>query len=42
VKIFCTKTQYQGKATDGIRLQPIVPKPAAKPAADDPNALPAA
>jgi hypothetical protein len=30
VKIRCTRTQFQGKATDGIRLEAIVPKPALK------------
>ena len=30
VKIRCARTQYQGKATDGIRLEAIVPKPALK------------
>ncbi len=34
VKIRCARTQYQGKATDGIRLEAIVPKPALK---DDVN-----
>jgi hypothetical protein len=28
VKIFCAPTQYQGKRVDGIRVEPIVPKPA--------------
>jgi hypothetical protein len=30
VKIFCARTSYQGKKTDGIRVEPIVPKPALK------------
>jgi hypothetical protein len=30
VKIKCARTQFQGKATDGVRLEAIVPKPAAK------------
>jgi hypothetical protein len=30
VKIKCARTQFQGKATDGIRIEAIVPKPAAK------------
>jgi len=34
VKIRCARTQYQVKATDGIRLEAIVPKPALK---DDVN-----
>jgi hypothetical protein len=35
VKIHCVKTQFQGKPTDGIRLMPIVPKPAPKPTAEN-------
>jgi hypothetical protein len=27
VKIKCARTKFQGKAVDGIRLDPIVPKP---------------
>jgi len=30
IKVFCAPTRYQGKATDGIRVEPIVPKPALK------------
>ena len=30
VKIRCARTQYQGKPTDGIRLDAIVAKPALK------------
>jgi hypothetical protein len=30
VKIKCVRTQFQGKATDGLRLDPIVPRPAPK------------
>jgi hypothetical protein len=30
IKIYCAKTQYQGKSVDGLRVQPIVPKPALK------------
>jgi hypothetical protein len=30
VKIRCARTHYQGKATDGIRLEAIVGKPASK------------
>ena len=30
VKIKCARTQFQGKATDGIRLEAIVAKPASK------------
>jgi hypothetical protein len=29
-KIFCAPTRFQGKAVDGIRVEPIVPKPALK------------
>jgi hypothetical protein len=27
VKIFCARTSYQGKKTDGIRVEAIIPKP---------------
>jgi hypothetical protein len=30
VKIRCARTQFQGKTVDGIRLDPIKPKPALK------------
>jgi hypothetical protein len=30
IKIYCVKTQYQGKTVDGLRIEPIVPKPAPK------------
>jgi len=30
IKIRCTRTQYQGKNVDGLRVEPIVPKPALK------------
>jgi hypothetical protein len=30
VKIRCARTQYQGKPTDGVRLEAIVTKPAPK------------
>ena len=30
VKIKCVRTQFQGKATDGIRVEPIVAKPSLK------------
>jgi hypothetical protein len=30
VKIYCAPTSFQGKRTDGIRVQTIVPKPALK------------
>jgi len=29
IKIFAARTQFQGKSMDGLRVQPIVPKPAA-------------
>jgi len=35
VKIRCARTQYQGKPTDGIRLDAIVAKPALKDALND-------
>ena len=30
IKIYCARTSFQGKGTDGIRVQTIVPKPAPK------------
>jgi hypothetical protein len=30
LKVFVTRTQYAGKAMDGLRVEPIVPKPALK------------
>jgi hypothetical protein len=35
VRIVCVETSFQGKATDGIRLRPIIPKPALKDDLDD-------
>jgi hypothetical protein len=35
VEIYCAPTSYQGKRVDGIRLKPIVPKPAAKDELND-------
>jgi hypothetical protein len=35
VKIYCAPTSYQGKRVDGIRVEPIVPKPAPKDEMDD-------
>jgi hypothetical protein len=35
VKIFCAPTRYQGKPVDGIRVEPIVPKPALKDELND-------
>jgi hypothetical protein len=39
VRVKCARTQFQGKPTDGIRLDPIVPKPAAKDELNDEIAL---
>jgi hypothetical protein len=30
IKIYCVKTQYAGKTVDGLRIEPIVAKPALK------------
>ena len=30
IKVYCAPTRFQGKATDGIRIDPVVPKPAPK------------
>jgi hypothetical protein len=30
IKIYCIKTKYAGKPVDGLRIEPIVPKPALK------------
>jgi hypothetical protein len=30
VKVYVTRTQYAGKSIDGLRVEPIVPKPALK------------
>ena len=30
VKVYCAPTRFQGKAVDGIRIDPVVPKPAPK------------
>jgi hypothetical protein len=30
IKVHCAPTRYQGKAVDGIRIDPVVPKPALK------------
>jgi hypothetical protein len=35
VKIRCARTQFQGKATDGIRLEEVVAKPATKDELND-------
>jgi hypothetical protein len=34
VKIYCAPTTFQGRRVDGVRVEPIVPKPAPK---DDMN-----
>jgi hypothetical protein len=30
IKIYCVKTTYAGKSVDGLRIEPIIPKPAPK------------
>jgi hypothetical protein len=30
IKVFCVRTSFKGEKTDGIRVEPIVPKPALK------------
>ena len=35
VKVFAARTQYQGKSIDGLRVEPIVPKPALKDELND-------
>jgi hypothetical protein len=35
IKIKCERTQFQGKTTDGLRIEPIIPKPAPKDELDD-------
>jgi hypothetical protein len=30
IRVYATRTQYAGKAMDGLRVEPIVPKPALK------------
>ena len=30
IKIKCERTQFQGKTVDGLRIDPIIPKPAPK------------
>jgi hypothetical protein len=39
VKVFTARTQYQGKSIDGLRVEPIVPRPALKDALNDEIAL---
>jgi hypothetical protein len=35
LKVYCAPTRFQGKAVDGIRVDPIVPKPALKDELND-------
>jgi hypothetical protein len=35
IKVRCVKTQFQGKTVDGLRVEPIVPKPALKDELND-------
>jgi len=35
IRIRCVRTQFQGKSVDGLRVEPIVPKPALKDDLDD-------
>jgi hypothetical protein len=39
IKVYCAKTRYQGSPVDGIRVQPIVPKPALKDDVNDENTV---
>ena len=39
IKVYCARTQYQGKSIDGLRVEPIVPKPAAKGELNDEIAI---
>jgi hypothetical protein len=39
IKIYCTKTKYAGKAVDGTRVEPVVPKPALKDELNDEVAI---
>jgi hypothetical protein len=39
IKIYCVKTQYAGKTVDGLRIAPIVAKPALKDDLNDEIAL---
>jgi hypothetical protein len=36
IKIKCERTQFQGKTTDGLRIEPIIPTPAPKGEFDGP------
>jgi hypothetical protein len=35
IRVYCAPTSFQGKRVDGIRIDPIVPKPALKDEMDD-------
>lgn len=35
LKVYCAPTRFQGKAVDGIRVDPVVPKPAPKDELND-------
>jgi hypothetical protein len=35
VKVYCAPTSFQGKRVDGIRVEPIIPKPALKDEMND-------
>ena len=35
LKLYCAPTRFQGKAVDGIRVDPIVPKPSTKDEIND-------
>jgi hypothetical protein len=35
LKLFCVRTTFGGKKVDGIRVEPIMPKPSLKEALDD-------
>jgi autonomous glycyl radical cofactor GrcA len=35
IKVYAIRTQYAGKSIDGLRVEPIVPKPALKGALND-------
>jgi hypothetical protein len=39
LKVYCAPTSYQGKRVDGIRVEPVVPKPALKDDLNDEIAI---
>jgi hypothetical protein len=39
VKVYCAPTSFQGKRVDGIRVEPIVPKPTLKDEMNDEVAI---